>query len=213
MTQSRLIPWTQTHSIRWYGPGEHCEDPVPGDLFLVATPGTTARAIQAGQWLVAHISEPELKPYTWCNHAAIIRDARSTDVMGNGSLTVAGMPIVSQMSPKLWKAGHEYAPLWDYVHTLYGVIHFDMDDNDRQYLLDADDSCAFIQYGYAQYPGLVIAGLTGMHVGFSIGNAMICSVHTTHCASNLSLRPDRPESGVMPAHIAMWVDAKPPQQG
>lgn len=132
--------------------------------------------------------------------------------MADGSKTTAGEPIVSQMSPKLRRAGHEYTPLATYIHELYAVVHFEMDKTDRQYLLDADDGCAFVRYGFAQYPFLVLSGLSGFVIGGVVGNPMICSTHTTHCASNLCLRLDRPESVVMPAHIACWVGTTAPQE-
>ncbi len=219
MTESRLIPWTQTHTVTFFGP----DDPitfVPGDLLLFATDGIIAKSIRAGQWLDAHLwdryalngagERVRLADYTWANHAAIGRAARDTDVTADGTSVAPGSRIVSQMSPNLGRAGHEYVPAAGYVHKLCAVVHFDMTDNDRQYLLDADDACAFLAYGFAQYPALVLGGLTGQRVSLVLGAAMICSTEVAHCAANLCLRLDRGEAAVMPQHLAALVDAKPP---
>ncbi len=197
----RIIPWTAPHTVRWYGPGEHCTDPVPGDLILVSHGTGIGRAITIGEWVLAHLTEPELKSFTWLDHVALIRERRENDpVRGNGEF------VVSEMGP----AGHEYRLLNEYQAHLYAVVHFDVDDDARQTVLDADDRCGFITYGWLQYPALFVGGLTGMKAGFSLGTAMICSTEVTMCAQNVYLFPDRPAAAVTPAHIACWVGAVPP---
>ena len=130
--------------------------------------------------------------------------------MIDGTRPPVGTLIVAQMGPKLWKSGHQYAPAAGYVHNWCCVVHFEMSDADRQWLLDADDGHAFIEYGFFQYPFLAISGLTGVTIGGTLGCSEICSTHVVDCAQNLCLRADRPASAMMPAHIAKLVDAVPP---
>ena len=155
-----------------------------------------------------------LADYTWANHAAIGRASRTTDVMAGKIMPSSTVPVgtlsASQMIPNLGCAGHEYVPAAGCKHELCAVVHFDMSDADRQYLLDADDACAFLAYGFAQYPALVLGGLTGQRVSLVLGAAMICSTEVAHCAANLCLRADRGGAVVMSMHLAALVDAKRP---
>ncbi len=210
MRQPRLLPFTETHTVTFFGPTDELVF-TEGDVLLFATDGAVATGIRAGEWLISRISEPELRPYTWANHAAVGRFARAVDTMADGTKVPEGTPIVAQMSPRGLGSGHEYVPAHGYVHRLAAVVHFDADANDVKRTLHRDDNCAFVRYGFLAYPGLFINGLTGLKLGLAPGASLFCSEHTTLCAADYYF-PDRPASAVTPAHIAMYVDAKPPAE-
>jgi hypothetical protein len=193
----RLTQWTAPHSIRWYGPGQRCTNPTAGDLILVDHGTDVSLGIKSGEWLIAHLpvfGEPELRPYTWLDHCAVIRE------------DVPGVFTVSEMGP----SGHKLRPLETYQDRLYAVINFEVSSEGRGLVLAADQRFHDVDYGFIQYPFLVVNGLTGARIAASYGSSMICSTHVTMVSQNIYFSPDRQASAVIPSHIAMWVGATPP---
>ena len=181
------------HSIRWYAAGVECADPAPGDLLLVDHGTSVDKAIGVGQWLTAHVSDRSLIPNAWARHAALLR-------------LEGAAPIVAEMGPR----GHELHPLSKYTHRLYAVVHFDVDDNQRASVLANDDACSSIDYGWLQYVPLTIDGLTRAQLAGGWGGGMICSTHALMCLMGCGMFPDRNPAAVIPAHLARYVDARPP---
>lgn len=201
--------WVAPVSLRWYAEGEHCYDPVPGDLFIVDHVTTIAKAITLGEKLLT-VTQPELKGYTWTDHVAWIRNGQDalrfpSDAKRHYMGRPADIPdfIVSEMGPR----GHEYESLFSYVDRLYCVAHFDVPDPARQMVLDNDDRCVGIGYDWWSYPSLIADGLTGCRFFGGYGSTMICSTETTVCATGLYWFPDRDAAGTAPAHNAAWVGA------
>ena len=193
---SRLAVRVPAFSIRWYASGEHCSDPSPGDWILVDHGTDVDRAVGIGEWLTAHLSDRALLPFVWCRHAGLVYST-SDPITG---------PIVSEMGP----GGHERRALRSYRARLYAVVHFEMADVQREAVLAVDDACAGIGYGWLQYLPLTIDGLTGAAFSGSWGNTMICSTLVAFCSIAGGFVPDRAADRVIPAHLARYVDARPP---
>ena len=184
-----LVP---EHTIRWYGVGETCTDPVNGDIMLVKHKTLMGDAIAEAQKVLV-ITEPELKGYTWNNHSAFIRwqDSR---------------PFVSEMGPK----GYERRPLLGYEHELYCIINLQCAPAQRNQSLLSDQACEGLDYGWLEYLPFVLDGLTWAKFSASWGDAIICSTYVTLLAMAMGLFPDREPNGVAPCHLSLWFDAKPP---
>lgn len=207
----RLIQWVAPSSIRWYEEGEHCLNPVAGDMIIVNHGTFDARAIEFGEKAMALLTEKELQGFTWCDHVAWIREGKDSlrfvpDDWRHSFGAPANVPkfIVSELGPR----GHEYRTLFDYVDRLYCVVHFDVPELSRQRVLDNDDCCATIKYGWLEYPSLIVDGATGAHFLGGYGNTMICSTEVTLCGSGLYWFADRQASGMTPAHNALMVGAR-----
>ena len=204
----RLAPLVPRHSIRWYGPGENCADPAPGDMLLVDHGTFVDRSIGVGERILA-ITEPDLKPYVWCRHAALaVEKAPTTEGVyldsRRGPRMTAG--IVSEMGPR----GHEYRAIEDYEHRLYAVVHFEVDDQARAQVTANDAAMHDIEYGWLQYAAFTVDGFTASRLSLAYGSAMICSTEVTMALMGCGFFPDRPPALVIPAHLARYVDARPP---
>lgn len=180
-------------TIRWYGPGESCTDPLDGDLLLIAHGTKLAALIRTGERIVA-LSDKGLEPFCWSNHSACV-------------LTVDGEICVSEMAAK----GNQVVPLSTYDHKLYAVVSFKITVAQRAAVVQAINGCMGIEYGYWQYPFLALAAL---HLPFAggTGETMICSTMSTMCQMAAGLWPDRQPIAMMPAHLARLVNAIPPEQ-
>ena len=188
MMKLRVPPCT----IQWYPPGYHCIDSVDGDIFLIDHGTLVDDVIRLGQEALT-ITEPELKGYTWCEHTATRRGY------------IDGEDALSEMG---WK-GYERRILANYAHRLYAKVHFEVDDVLRANAVANDVSCEGLEYGWEEYPPLVLDGLTGAQLACTFGDAIICSTKETLVMMGLGLMPDRLPSMVVPARIAYWVGANP----
>jgi hypothetical protein len=188
-----LVLEVPTYSWRWFGANEHCTDPADADMLLVDHGTDTSRFIKAGEWLLAHTTQPALKKFTWLDHAAVVRWRD-------------GVPVVSEMGPR----GHELRPLETYEDCRYCVVHFDAGDESRQRALAYDESCWAAKYGWFQYVGFLVNGLTATKFSFGWGDNLICSTHVSMVMKGLGLFADRPDESVMPMHLAWYVEAAPP---
>jgi hypothetical protein len=180
-------------SIRWFEKGEHCHDAKDADLLLVDHGTWEDDAIKFGQEALT-FTEPELRGYCWCAHTAIVRGQ------------VNGFTMVSEMR----FGGFERRPLYDYRHHLYAVVHFEVSDERRLTAVANDEACEGLDYDWLQYPPLVLNGLTRSRLACTWGDSIICSTHCTMVLMGLSLFPDCPPAMVIPARMALWVDAKSP---
>ena len=176
------------HSVRYFPKGEHCTDAQPGDVLLVDHGTFSSDLILAGQRALA-ITEPEIKPFTWVTHNAFVRES----------------DLVSEMGFK----GYERRTLLDYKAYFYGVVHFDMSDEQRATTLAYDDACQGVEYGWAEFVPEVIDGLTRARFVGSWGSSIDCSTHVTLVMMGGGLFPDRSPYAVVPARVGLWVGADP----
>lgn len=197
----RALQWTAPHSVRYFPAGFTCTDPVAGDVIIVDRGSILPRLIKTGEWVIANlplVGEPELKPYTWCDHVAFIRE------------DVPGVFTVSQMEA----TGHQIVPLEGYRANDYAVAHFDVADELRALVLAADARCAGIEYGFFQYPFLALGGVSGGKLAVAYGSSMVCSTEVATCGENIYWTSDRNAAAVIPSRIALWVGAgAPPLSG
>lgn len=184
--------WCAPVSIRWYGPGEHCENPTPGDVLLVDRGDGIAWLIERGQWLESHLWRRDLQGFTWNNHCGLIRN---DGVLGD---------MVSEMGFK----GHELRPLATYVDRRYCVVNFGVTQELRNIVLASDARIHGLSYGYLQYPALVFNGITGSQIAFSYGQTFICSTHVASVSKNIYFTTGRPEDNMIPADISKIVGAR-----
>jgi hypothetical protein len=163
-----------------------------GDIILVRHKTLMAEGIVTAQEALT-LTEPELKEHTWCDHSAFIRYQNQ-------------QAWVSEIGPR----GYERRDLYSYVDKLYCVINLTCAPVQRNTALLYDQSCEDLDYGYAEYFPLVLDGLTWAKFSGSWGDAIICSTQVTLLGMAMGLFPDREPTGVAPAHISLWFDAKPP---
>jgi hypothetical protein len=201
----RITRWVAPHTNRWFEAGAHCSNPVPGDVIIVRHPTFIASMIAFGQWLLSFF-EPELRnKYTWGNHTALIVMSDGTQHAHNSMVTFPkGVFLVSEMG--MW--GHGHRLLSDYQSRLYCVVHFDVPQEDINRVLAADEAFRSIDYGFVQYPFLIMNIFTGLPISISFGTAMFCSEEVTMLGMNIYWISDRAPSDVFPAHISLWVDAE-----
>jgi hypothetical protein len=183
--------WCAPVSLRWYEAGEHCDDPVAGDVILVDHTTLLAKAISTGETIESHLWRHDLKGFTWLDHCGIIRND-------------AGEFMVSEMGPR----GHELRPLATYVDRLYCVAHFEVSEVLRPLVLASDEDLHNIDYGWIQYFALVANGLSGTKISLALGDAMICSTAVARCGANIYFIFDRPDEDLIPSDIAKMVGAK-----
>ena len=179
--------------LTWFPSGAHVVGAVAGDILLVDHGTDVARAIAVGQWFIAHTTQRELRGFTWNDHTAFVIDEGH----------------VSEMGPR----GHEIRALDVYDDQLCCLIHIRCTDVQRDAALAFDRSCWAAEYGWWQYVPFIVNGLTATRFAAGYGDDLICSTHVTMVAMAMGLFPDRPPESVMPAHVARWFDAKPPQSG
>ena len=183
--------WCAPVSLRWYEAGEHCADPIPGDVILVDHLTLLAKAISGGETIESHLWRKDLKGFTWLDHCGIIRND-------------SGEFMVSEMGPR----GHELRPLIDYQARLYCVAHFDVTDDERNLVLASDADLVGIDYGWVQYLALIANGLSGTNISLALGDAIICSTAVARCAENIYFVFDRPAEDLIPSDIAKMVGAQ-----
>ena len=188
---SDIVASCESVTLRWFEKGEHCDDPIAGDVILVDHGTSLAWAISSGQTLASHLWRHDLHGFTWLDHCAFIRDDVASDF------------AVSEMGPR----GHEIRSLRHYQDRLYCVAHFDVDDSARKRVLASDQKLWGIDYGFIQYAPLVVNGLTHSAIAASYGDSMICSTAVTWCAQNVYFTPDRQAAAMMPSDIAKLVGA------
>ena len=197
--------WVAPHTVRFYESGATCPDPVSGDVIIVDHNTFIAKGISFSEGLLT-LQDKTLKGYTWCDHVAFIRQT------GDGELLYLqdqkryahyGEFVVSEMAFH----GHQYRSLDAYQTRIYAVVHFDVSDEARTAVLDADRRCARVHYGFLQYAPLVVDCLSGAKWAGSYGDTMICSTEVALCATNLYWFFNLQPSGVMPCHVAQLVGA------
>jgi hypothetical protein len=179
------------HKLRWYEEGEAALDVRDGDTILVRHTTEFARLISAGQKALT-VTQPELRGFTWCDHTAKIRGS------------IHGWPAVSEMGPR----GYERRSIRDYDDELLCRVRWLVSDESIKRACAYDFCFTGIDYGWLEYLPAIIDGVTDAKLVGSWGDATICSGHVTMCDMGLGLFPDRPPNAVIPAHIAMWVDAR-----
>lgn len=199
-----IKPWCAPCSIRFYPEGKHCTNPRNGDVLLVNHGTFLAKCITAGELIIADWSQKELKGYTWLDHCALIIMAQGKEVLSDGTIATTGEWLVSELGPR----GHELRTLRDYQDRLYCVVDFEVSVWEREQVISSDRRLWGIEYGFIQYPFLMLNGLTGAKIAASYGDSMICSTALTWACQNVYFTPDRQASSMIPSHIAKLVGAK-----
>lgn len=178
-------------TVRFFEKGEHCSDPKDTDIILVDH-GSIASTLIEDAEKIATIREPELKGFTWCGHAGIIRTSDAT------------APTVSEMGFK----GYERRGLETYQARLYAVVSFDIDDAQRKAAASFDDAMAGADYGWFEYPAIIADDVTGLQLDASWSDHVICSTHVMMVEAAAGLLGTRLAVRTEPMRVAMWVGAK-----
>ena len=204
-SKALMRSWVAPHTVRFYESGATCADPVSGDVIIVDHNTFVAKAISFGEGLLEW-RDRSLKGFTWCDHVAFIRQAGEHDLLylqDQRRYARKDEFVVSEMAFH----GHQFRSLAAYQPRLYAVVHFDVPDEARAAVLNADRRCSKVKYGFLQYAPLVIDCLSGAKWAGSYGDTMICSTEVALCATNLYWFFDLQPSGVMPCHVARLVGA------
>lgn len=188
---AHFTPVIPPHSVRWFPEGEHCANPQTGDIILVDH-GTLASTVVEDLEKVAAWRQKELRPYTWCGHAGIIR----TDLPGGNT--------VSEMGFK----GYERRPLETYRARLYAVVNFTVVAEQRIAAAQFDDAMAGADYGWLEYPAMALDDTTGLQLSVSNSDHVVCSAATMLVGAALGFMGDRLAVRTEPMRIAMWLGAR-----
>jgi len=178
------------HVVRFFEAGEHCSDPRDTDMILVDH-GTFASTLIEDAEKIVTLREPELKGYTWCGHAGVVRTSD------------APVPMVSEMGFK----GYERRPLEEYRARLYAVVSFDIVPSQRLAAARFDDAMQGADYGWGEYPAIALDDTTGLSLGASWGDHVICSAHTMIVQGAAGFLGTRLPIRTEPMRIACWVGA------
>ncbi len=188
MKKAAVVPIT---TVRYYGPGEDCTDPTPGDLILVRHAGLPARLIRFGERLTLH---GEDKVYAAVNHAMTV-------------VQVEGGVVVQEMVG----GGGVLTPLPDYAHLGYAVVHVvAASDAQRAAAVEAARWYVGVPYGWASIVTDGIYCLTRCPLVLGIGQSVVCSADATAAQRCLGLVPDKPDLAVMPSDLARYFDVRLP---
>jgi len=182
------------HTVRWYAEGEHCTDPQNCDIILVDH-GTVASTLVEDAEKLGTIREPELRPYTWCGHAGVIRTGLASSIG----------PMVSEMGFR----GYERRPLETYRARRYAVVSLWAVREQRLAAAKFDDAMQGADYGWLEYPAMAVDDVFGTQLAVSESDHVVCSAHTMLVASALGFFGDRLAIRTEPMRIAMWLDVKP----
>ena len=167
------------------------QNAVPGHEILVKHKTIFADAISVGQDTMV-LTHPELQGFTWLDHCAFVRP------------TSNGQTMVAEMGPR----GYERRPLLDYVAEEYCVVHYEVSDEQRTAAVNFDNSCSSVDYGWLEYIGDILDGISGLKFVGSWGDNIICSTHLTMVTMALGFMPALMPNAVIPAHRALWLGAK-----
>lgn len=178
------------HSVRFYGKGEHCTDPKDADIILVDHGTIASTLIEDAEKIVA-LREPELDGFTWCGHAGIIRTS------------LGSTPIVSEMGFR----GYERAILETYRHRLYAVVSFSAEASQRIAAANFDDAMKDADYGWFEYPAIILDDVTGLQLDASWSDHVICSTHVMMVEAAMGFFGSRLAVRTEPMRIAMWCGA------
>ena len=198
-----LAPFAPPSTIRWFRAGERCRDAEPGDLVLVAHGSDAAATIRFGErldvWRLggwrprARTRRAELRRYTWCNHAAIVLKDNWLSEQAAG--------------------GNQVVPLATYAPKLYGVIHLDISDEQREAVVRLARSCAGVGYGWVSIFGVILDLVSGLRLSIGWGSRMTCSTMSAYCLLACGLRPDKLIDSILPADLARYFAAELPAAG
>lgn len=180
-----IVPKT---TVRYFGPGQHCSDPSPGDLVLVASPGLPAKIIRFGERLRCRGAA---RPYARVNHAATVLCRGIVQEMagGGGRLTALAS----------WKSQH------------YAVVHvIDASPDQRQAAVKVARWYVNVPYGWPSIVSDAIYLLSGFPLALTIGQSVVCSADASGAQRCLGLIPGKPDIAVLPSDLAGWYDVKLP---
>lgn len=178
-------------TVRYYGPGEHCTDPQLGDLFLVRHDSLPSKVIRFGESLRLHDGD---KVYARVNHSMTC-------------IETGPAPKVQEMVGK----GGVITDLLTYVDLAYAVVHVE-DATDEQRTLAVENALWFvnIEYGWPSVAGDSIYLLTGLPIGLTIGQSVVCSADACSAQRALGLIPSKSDIAVLPSDLAQWYDVRLP---
>jgi hypothetical protein len=178
-------------TVRFFERGQHCENPKDTDIILVDH-GTIASTLIEDAEKIATIREPALDGYTWCGHAGVIR---TSDAI---------VPMISEMG--FW--GYERRPLESYRARLYAVVSFDIDDTQRRAAAQFDNAMSGADYGWFEYPAIIVDDATGLQLDASWSDHVICSTHVMMVQAAAGFLGTRLAVRTEPMRLAMWCGAR-----
>jgi len=183
-----LVP---AHTVRYFGAGEHCADPMLGDLVLIRHAGFVASVIRFGERLRLH---GEDRIYAAVNHAATVVDPGPN-------------PKIQEMVGR----GGVVSDLRTYVDVAYAVVNTTRATQAQRMTAKA----AALYYVGIGYSYLSIASdslylLTGLPIALTIGASVVCSADASTAQRCLGFVPGKPDLAVLPSDLARWFDVRLP---
>lgn len=181
----------QSRGFERVGPGDHLDQPVPGDFILTHGRALTSRMIRFGQRLRIRGDD---RRYTHWNHAAVIvgSDGAIVEALGKG---------VARRN------------LADYVPTEYHVVHIDASEKDRDQVVKLAEWALDSPYGYLTIVSISISLLTGGKFTFAFEGQHICSGLAARALERTDAIFNRTPSHIMPADLAKYYKVEPPAPG
>ena len=168
--------------VRYFGPGEHCSDPRPGDLVLVRSPGWPAAVIRFGERLRCRGRD---RSFARVNHAA----------------TVLGRGIVQEMAG----GGGQLTALASWRQQSYAVVHVTTaTDEQRRAAVAAARWYVNVPYGWPSIVSDAVYVLSGLPIALAVGQSVVCSADASSAQRCLGLIPDKPDVAVLPSDLARW---------
>ena len=187
MRKPAVVP---AHTVRYFGPGEHCSDPQLGAMFLVRSAGIPGKIIRFGQWLhiwVGHLlfGQP-YAPWWRVNHAMTCVE------------TGADPNVAEQVG-----RGGVISSLLTYKHLAYAVVEMvDPWVEDEEHAAAVGTYYAGIDYGWPSIVSDAIYILTGLPIFLTVGQSAVCSTAATEAQRCFGLIPPKPDLAMMPADDA-----------
>lgn len=180
-------------TVRYYPNGEHCTDPMIGDLVLVRSGDIGAKFIRFGEKLRLWLTKQDTA-YGNVNHAMTV-------------VSTYPYPQVQQMTG----SGGVVTPLQSYTALEYAVVHI-TDVTIAERLLAARAALWYLDvpYGWSSIGGDAFYCLTGLRLGLSTGQSVVCSADACSAQRCLGLVPDKPDVAVLPSDLARYFDVKVP---
>jgi hypothetical protein len=178
-------------TVRYYGSSDHCSDPQLGDLILVRHDSLPAKVIRFGESLRLH---GEDKVFARVNHAMTCVETGAT-------------PKVQEMVGK----GGVVTDLLTYVDLAYAVVSVTGATDDRR-ALAVENAMFFVgvEYGWPSIFGDSIYLLSGIPIGLTIGESVVCSADACSAQRALGLIPSKSDISVLPSDLAQWFDVRLP---
>ena len=187
----RKAPVVPAHTVTYFVPGETCGDPTLGDLILVRDNAWTAKVIRFGERLRLRKAD---RIFAAVNHAmTVVEEGES--------------PVVQQMTG----TGGVLTPLSDFEDATYAVVHCTRATSTQRVAAQAAARWYVgVPYGWGSIVSDGLYLLTGLPVGLSLGQSVVCSADASTAQRCLGFVPAKPDIAVLPSDLARWFDVRLP---